>query len=209
MSSEEFNRNLEEAQSLLMDWYYSSFEKNEKTLDSLAPFIKETTLSISNQFVSFPSDYRYKLEVGYNYTTNSCNGGEPSVDVKGMQHLKTGEVLKTLSSAIRKPYINTAKGTGKFAYTFVNNKIKVFPKELVGSVYFKYISDPPAALYSTTIDATTQEEDYSSANSINLQWSEQDQTNLVDLLLFFKGIQIRESLLLQWVMQKHQYTNRP
>ena len=68
MSSEEFNRNLEEDQSLLMDWFYSSFEKNEKTLDSLAPFIKETTLSISNQFVSFPSDYRYKLEVGYNYT---------------------------------------------------------------------------------------------------------------------------------------------
>ena len=53
-----------------------------------------------------------------------------------------------------------------------------------------------------------QEEDYDPATSIDLQWGEQDQTNLVDLMLFFKGIQVREGELLQWVVQKHQYSNR-
>ena len=123
LSSEEFNRNLGEAQSILMDWYFRRFEDNEKTLDSLAPFIKETNISISSQFATFPSDYRYKLEMGYNFVLNGCDGAAPSLDVKGMQHLKSGEVLKTLSSAIRKPYIDTTKGKGKFAYTFVNNNI--------------------------------------------------------------------------------------
>ncbi len=132
----------------------------------------------------------------------------PTTNTVGMQHLKTGEVMKTLSSAIRKPKIDVVKQTGKFAYTFVNNMIKVYPKELTGSIYFKYITDPPVSLYNVTIDLVNQEEDYDPATSIDLQWGEQDQTNLVDLMLFFKGIQVREGELLQWVVQKHQYSNR-
>jgi len=207
-SAAEFNRNLAEAQTLLMDWYYKMFEANEKTLDSLAPFIKETSLLITNQFCAFPTDYRHKLEGGYNFTYNNCDGVNPTTNTVGMQHLKTGEVMKTLSSAIRKPKIDVEKQTGKFAYTFVNNMIKVYPKELTGSIYFKYITDPPVSLYNVTIDLVNQEEDYDPATSIDLQWGEQDQSNLVDLMLFFKGIQVREGDLLQWVVQKHQYSNR-
>lgn len=214
MSADEFNRDLAEAQTLLMDYHYQLFEKGEKGLDALSPFIKETYLVITDQFCDFPADYRHKLEAGYVYTKNICCvdgcmvAKKPEVDIKDMQHLKTGEVLKTISSAIRKPKINLATGEGKFAYTFVNNKVKVFPKELLGYLYFKYVTDPPLAFYSTTIDVNTQEEVYNPTTSINLAWNEQEQPDLVKLMLYFKGIEVRESALIQWVNQSEQFQKR-
>lgn len=214
MSDDEFNRDLSEVQTLLMDYHYQLFEKGQKGLDALSPFIKETYININSQFCDFPTDYRHKLEAGYVYTKNICCvdgcivAKKPEVDIKDMQHLKEGEVLKTLSSAIRKPKINIATGEGKFAYTFVNNKIKVFPKELQGYLYLKYVSDPPLAFYATITNVTTQEQDYDAANSINLAWNEQEQPDLVKLMLYFKGIEVRESALIQWVNQSEQFQKR-
>jgi len=228
MSSEEFNRDLSEAQTLLMDYYYKMFEQHQRALDSLEPFIKVTNLPILNQFCEFPTDYRHKLEAGYCFTKNStkkaadcdianignnCIVGNPTVDVRGMQHLNSNEVLKTLSSSIRKPKINLEKGTGKFAYELVNNKIKVYPKELNGFVQWKYIADPTEALYNTTLDIANQEEDFNPTDalinpSVDLAWNEQEQPQLVSLMLMFKGIEVRETALIQWVMQQHQYSNR-
>lgn len=213
MSSDEFNRDLLEAQTLLMDWYYKMFEKHQKGLDSLSPFIKELLLPINNQFVTFPIDYRYKLEMGYVYSKNvkneNCEVQNPELDYKNMQHLKANEVLSTTSSAIRKPKIDVSTGSGKFAYTYVNNQIKVFPKELIGYVYLKYITDPPVATYATTVNTTTSEEDYDAINSVDLIWNEQDLPNLTNLMLLFKGIEVRETALIQWVNQQHNYSNRP
>lgn len=214
-SSVEFNRDLAEAQSILMDYYYSMFEVNQKTLDCLSPFIKEVRLPISNQFVDFPDDYRYKLELAYAFAVNTKTEDcaiipNPEITLFPMQHLKTGEVHRTLSSAIRRPFVDFVKGKGKFAYTYVNNKIKVFPKEIQGFVELRYITDPTEALYNTVVNTTTGEEDFVATTalanpSIDLVWNEQEQPNLVDILLFFKGIQIRESDLVSWVIQKSRY----
>lgn len=212
MSADEFNRDLSEAQTLLMDYYYQLFEKSQKGLDCLAPFMKEVFVPIVGQFADFPADYRHKLELGYAYTANvhldNCTPGTPTVDVKDMQHLKAGEVLKTTSSPIRKPKINVNDGSGKLAYEFVNNKIKVYPKELNGYLQLKYLTDPPTAFYATVVNTTTQEEDYNPTASINLVWNEQEQPDLVKLMLYFKGIEVRESALIQWVNQSEQFQKR-
>ena len=207
-SAVEFNRDLAEVQDILMEYYYMMFEMNEMGLDSLSPFIVEKDLVIANQFCEFPNDYRYKLECGYvfsqNVNTKDCKVKNPILDYKEAQHLRSNEVLKTINSPIRKPKLGR-----KYAYEFVNNKIKVYPRELVGYWHLKYIIDPPVATYAVTVNQATDEEDYDAQNSIDLIWNRQDQHNLVDLLLFFKGIEIRESLLLQWVQQKYAFKKRP
>jgi len=203
-SSEEFNRNLEEAQSLLLAYYHKMFELDEATLDGAAPFIKEIMVPISNQHCEFPDDYRYKLEVGYvkSFNTNgpSCAPAGVDYDIIDGTHWNANEVKKTLNSAIRKPTI----ANGLFAYTFVNNKIKVFPRELIGNISLKYLIDPPEAIYATIDNAIEQTEDYDAVNSIDLIWNPQQQPELVNILLFFKGLEIRESLLINWVkLQKN------
>ena len=202
-SDEEFNRDVEECQTLLMEYHYNNFEENQGTLDALEPFIKEVLLPINNQFCEFPLDYRHKLEAGYVISTNQkdidCKVGNPTQEPKDMRHLNANEVKKTLTSPIRNPTLKN----GLFAYTFVNHKIKVFPKDLVGHISWKYLMDPPAGFYATTVNNVTEELDFDAAKSIDLEWNEQQQPELVDLLLFFKGLQIRESLLITWVKQKN------
>ena len=198
-SDAEFNRNLEEAKSLLLAYYHNKFEEEQGTLDAAAPFIKEILIPINNQFCEFPPDYRYKLEAGYVFSTNQkdldCEVGNPDYDIMDGNHLNANEVKKTLNSAIRNPTMDN----GLFAYTFVNNKIKVFPRQLQGYISFKYLIDPPLAKYAVTINTTEDTQDFDALNSIDLIWNPQQQPDLVNLLLFFKGLEIRESLLINWV----------
>jgi hypothetical protein len=201
-SSDEFNRNLEEAQSLLLAYYHRMFELDEGTLDGAAPFIKELFIPIKDQYCEFPSDYRYKLEVGYVKAFNTPNCSKSGSDFKIIDgaHWNANEVKKTLNSAIRNPTLEN----GLFAYTYVNNKIKVFPRGLIGNISLKYLIDPPLAVYATTDNQAEQTEDYDAANSIDLIWNPQQQPELVNIMLLFKGLEIRESLLLNWVkLQKN------
>ena len=75
-------------------------------------------------------------------------------------------------------------------------------------MYLKYITDPPAGLYSTVINTTTQDEDYNALTSVDLIWNEQEQPELVKILLYFKGIEVRESAIIQWINKQTQYQNR-
>ena len=199
-SSEEFNRHLSKVQDILMRYYYKLFEEKQIVVDALMPFLVESRLIIgANGIVAMPEDYRHRLEVGYLDIQNpDCDNDEPTIKPKPCHYLAANEVIETLSSPIRKP----SKKKGIYKHTFVNNYMQLYPEDLTGYCHFKYIRDPKEALYNTTIDTVNRIEVYDPTTSIDLEWNDQDKDNIVDLLLMFRGIAIRESALIQWVQQK-------
>lgn len=204
MSADEFNRDLAQAQDVLMQYYYEQYENTQRIVDSLMPFVKAQNLLINAGWVDLPSDYRHRLEVGYIYSENSneCGGGEPLQDPYPMRYLNANEEMETMQSAIRKPSL--AKKL--FYHLFLNNRIKVLPSGLVGYIYFKYIQVPPEAIYGVTLDVVNDQQNYDPSTSINLIWNEQDAHHLVDIMLLFKGIAVRESALIEWLQQKQGIT---
>jgi hypothetical protein len=204
LSSEEFNRNLNETQQILLDYYFERFGRDQYDQDSINPFLKEERLPIVNGFVDFPSDYRHRVEVGNIYIENvynsDCTVSNPKVEELALRYLHPSEERLTLNSAIRKPSIKK-----KLLYhTFVNNKIRIRPSEAQGTIALKYIMSPPEAKYATVVNVNTDKEDYDPINSVDLIWNEQDKHNIVDIMLMFLGIQIRESALINWVQARRQ-----
>jgi hypothetical protein len=132
--------------------------------------------------------------------TDACGGAEPKVDEWDMTYLNANEERETKQSAIRKPDIST-----KCVYhAFVNNRIKVLPQTLLGYIKLKYLKVPPAAIYGVTLDVANDQENYNPATSVNSIFNDQDTQNLVDLMLFYKGIEVRETPLLEWVGLRRQ-----
>ena len=205
-SSEEFNRHLNQSQDILMRYYYKLFEEGQIIVDSLMPFLKQSNLIIgTNAQVAFPDDYRYRLEVGYLEINNpDCGQTQPTITPTPCHYLAANEVMETLSSPIRKP----DKNKGIYKHTFVNNVIQLYPLDLSGYIHFKYIRKPVQAKYATTIDTVNRIEVYDPINSIDLEWLEQDRDNIVDILLFMKGISLRESALINWVQQKNMFKSQ-
>lgn len=207
MSDLEFNRNLNETQHILLDYYYERFGDGQYGQDSINPFLKELLLPITNGFVDFPDDYRHRVEVGNvhveNVYTADCKVNNPKVEEYPLLYLHPDEERQTMASAIRRP----SKEKKLIYHTFVNNRIKILPKTIVGNIALKYISQPPEAIYATTLNTDTDKQEYDAANSVDLIWNEQDKHNIVDIMLLFLGIQIRESALINWVMARKRITN--
>lgn len=203
-SNAEFNRHLNQSQDMLMRYYYRQFEEHQILVDSLLPFIVNTQLQIGAKgVVVLPSDYRHRLEVGYLEIYNAACGetGGPSIDPKPMHYMAANEEMETLSSPIRKP----RKDKGVYRHTFFNGYMQVYPTDLTGYVNFKYLRDPVQANYAVTVNSVDRIQIYDPLNSVNLEWEEQDRDNIVDLILLFMGVAIRETALIQWVIQKNQY----
>ena len=208
----EFNDNLASAQNVLFEYYYQLFEVQQQVVDALMPFIKEETVLTPNGVGNFPTDYIHRLQVSYKYVKNkgcttSCKCGNkckpngPEITVYPVDYMQTDEEAVVLSSYIRKPSI--AKRI--FRHTFKNNKIYVYPTT-ISKVGFKYLRKPNSAFYATTIVSTSTGDfrQYDAANSIDLEWPVQETENFVDLMLFYLGIEIRSSQILDFVKMKQQ-----
>ena len=205
MSSEEFNRDFSQAQDILYEYYYEQYERSQEIVDSLNPFHVEVELLIENGYCELPIDYRHRTEVGYLKIKNPdiCGPGEPSISPYPVPYINANEERETLASAIRKPSVVK----NRYYHTFINNKLRILPTDISGYIVLKYLKVPPPALYAVTLDVVNDEENYDPLNSINPIWNNQDAHHLVDLMLLFKGIEVRENALIEWVRLKQQYTN--
>lgn len=198
-SAEEFNRDLADAQNTLYAAYVRRFEETKQVADSLHNFMRSAILPIQYGRVPVPSDFRHSMEVSYYTVVNGECGGPPEEKRISMGKLLENEVVLTLSNHIRRP--NLAKGRVYHSYTTTNGQpvINVWPRDLPGSVELRYLVAFPEARYGFTIDVANDNQDYDPATTINLDWQQQDFINFVDVLLLYKGIEIRDNQLLQMV----------
>lgn len=206
-SSEEFNRNLAQAQNMLMAYYYHRFEQEQEIVDNLNPFVVEKTLPIARSFVSLPQDYRHRLQLVYLFIQNdNCPPTPvPSYERIVMHYCSANEEALLESSAIRRPNLEKKS----LHHTFVSNKIRVLPRDLTGYVELKYLRDSKQAVYATTLDTVNDQENYDPINSIDLEWEDQDTNNFVDIMLLFQGIATREDALFQFIQQRLAIQKKP
>lgn len=202
LSSDQFNKLLSKAQNMIFEYYYTQFEREQKIVDTLSPFIKDEYIPVTGGsyvtggIVEYPSDYVHRLELSYNYTKNNCENGTPDQELIPIDYIKADEVSYTLSDGIRKP--NLDKKVLK--HTIKNNRIYVYPHTLSG-VWLKYLRRPQEAEYVTTISvtATGDFEVYSQAASTQLEWPSQVQKDFEDVILSLLGLVIRDSNIVSYV----------
>lgn len=198
-SAEEFNRDLADAQNTLYAAYVRRFEETKQVADSLHNFMRTAILPIQYGRVPVPTDFRHSMEVNY-YSVENGECGSPPIESRlPMPKLLENEVANTLINHIRKP--NLAKKRVYHNYSYANGLpvVNVWPRDLPGSVELRYFITFPEARYGFTIDVVNDNQDYDPATTINLDWQQQDFINFVDVLLLYKGIEIRDNQLLQMV----------
>lgn len=199
ITDSEFNGNLRSAELTLYEYYFRIFEQSSQIVDALNPFIVETTIQLTNGIGDFPSDYRHRLEVGYTWMKNDCYSGAPKIDEIPVDYMQANEEREVLSSAIRKPSIEKKI----IRHTFKNDKIYVYPKE-VREINFKYLKEPVFGVYASTLvsNANGDFDQFDPANSIDPQWPVQETNNLLDLLTFYRGIELRSTALIEFARLK-------
>jgi hypothetical protein len=198
-TTEDFNGDLKDSENMFMEFLYKKFEETQKISDALNPFVREVELPIFDGFIQYPLKYRHPLEMVYKYTKSSPECKEPISAEILMDKLQTNEERDTMVSAIRKPSLEN----GLLYWTQLSDRIRIRPNTLTGSVLFKYLINPTYGEYKTTIDFNNQVEVYD-PSSVDLMWNEQETTDIIDLVLFHKGVSIRDSELLNFAMQKMQ-----
>lgn len=190
----DFNLQQSLVQSMLFDWYFARYEKDQKVPDSLRPFISEPLLPIIDGEVTLPSDYRHRVEVQVGYVIAG-----PTITYYPCPHVAGNAEIETRISYVRRP----SSARRRFYHTIKASTLKILPTDFTGHVRLKYLAQPADAVWGSTLDTDNDVENYDSASSTNFLWEPQDEQNLVDLFLYLKGIQTRQSELLEWVAQKN------
>lgn len=198
-SVEDFNGDLHDSENILFEFFYKDYERTQKISDALSPFLVEKDFPVNSGYVAYPDDYRHPLEMVYNMVL-SGKDCESSAQEILMHKLQSNEERDTMASFIRKPSIEK-----KLIY-FVQlaDKFRIRPMELKGSVRFKYLRNPKFGEYKTSIDFEKEIEVYDPLISTNLEWKEPESVGIIDLMLLHKGIEIRDSELVQFAQAKMQ-----
>lgn len=192
ISNSEFNDGVSMAQKVVMGYYYSLYEESNVVSDVLSDFVKAEPITLLNGSGDIPSDFAFKIG-GY---VSSFVNKEPTIEqiTEPITYVNSEHWGATLNSPIRKPRVDVENS---YAMTRQNNKLLVRPME-VNEVTFIYIRKPLEAVRATNLDSTTDEENFDAINSVNLEWHEQCLQIFVDLLLYYKGLQIAASDIIDY-----------
>ena len=204
MASSSFNRDIEAANLVLFEYYFVQYELTKKIANAMTPFLLEVpiasigTTNFSSIF-DYPTDLFHETELKFEKTLNKDCGNE--VSIVPIDYLQDNEEAYTLSSPIRKPNLDK----NIIRWNRKNNKIHVYPKE-VKSIYIKYLKKPRTPFYGTTIPLIPNPfqdiETYDPLTSVDFEWDLQEAENIVDLILLYQGMQLRETAIIQFAKAK-------
>lgn len=181
ISNDEFNRLVDATQDSLYSVYFRQYEANQSVPDGLRNFVKEEVLVVTNGICPFPSDYRHRIEM------YGIVGDNEEVLIS---YLEGNEWGQTLSSPIRKPSLENKV----FLHTMGGAGFKIAPFELT-RVKMRYLKSPNAAKRAITVVSDIEE--YDAANSAPLEWADSTREQLMEIMLMYSGIPLRDPLLIQ------------
>jgi hypothetical protein len=190
-----FNRAVNEVQGILFEYYAERFRGRQKMADALGPFQTFSDRLIIAGVFTLPDDYRHLLDASYVSVTNTS--GEPTVSYSRLREKGPDEDRQ----AYRRPTVGKPK---TYAYEFSAAGNFIYPSSLSGYVRVKYLRAPVDAERKIVANATTDDEDYTATGTINLEWPESEFTNFISLLLYYKGVEIRDTDLAAFVSGKIQ-----
>ena len=200
MSSSSFNRDIEAANLVLFEYYFVQYELTKKIANAMTPFLLEVpiasigTTNFSSIF-DYPADLFHETELKFEKTVNKECGNE--VSIIPIDYLQDNEEAYTLSSPIRRPNLDK----NIIRWNRKNNKIHVYPKE-IKEVYIKYLKQPRKPEYITVSQSTPTQDIEVFVGSVDFEWDMQEAENIVDLILLYQGMQLRETAIIQFAKAK-------
>lgn len=196
ITNDQFNRDLAHMQDLLWRFYIDMYASTKRIIDVMSTFIELTSVKVVDGMVTPPSGFEHIIE-GSSLLLERDLEGNIVVDEYPIYRL-INDANMTKSSPIRRPSVEK----NLFYYDTIGSNLHIYPTDISGKMRIKYFRKPNEAIRAVEINTTTDEEDYDAANSTALEWKSIETDNIIDIMLFFKGIQIRESNLLSWVGAK-------
>jgi hypothetical protein len=206
MTTPSFNLDIKAANDVLLEYYYVIYEQTKKIANALTPFVIEVPLTNSGQtqfssIFDYPTDFYHETELKFIKTINSeCS--EPISTMETIDYLQDNEEGYTLSSPIRRPRITDNETIVR--WNRKNNKIHAYPVQ-VKEIILKYIRKPVVPIYSTTPTATptgTFEVFSPPPISVDFEWGDQEAENIIDLILLYQGMQLRETAIINFAKTK-------
>jgi hypothetical protein len=198
---DQFNRDLDRAQTLLQNFYLSKYDREGRVHDALRPFTARENKQITLGFSIWPSDMVKEIEV-YRRTASNLGecGDEPTVTDILARYIKGHERGAIMQSTVRRP----ALSQGHCFYMMDSGIMEHLPYTDSGFCFIRYIRRPNTATWAADLDDETLVYTYNEDDSVNLEWGAEEEDNFVDILLLLLGIQIRETELIQFVSGKKQ-----
>lgn len=194
-SNDEFNRLLKLSESALFEYYLSLWEKSRVISAPILVFHKHENITASGGVFAFPDDYRYRTEVLPRVV--EVDGTTVNITGHPAYYLPAGSKGLTLTSAIRKPSI----ANRQFFYEENEDGFTLYPTGNY-QIQLYYFRNIVYAVRGVVINETTVQEDYNSGSSTQPEWGDNELDNLVDLVLFFKGIRLRENAIIDYIATK-------
>jgi hypothetical protein len=195
-STAEFNYYLTLAEHSLQSYFMGLVEESSNQHDALLPFSLKTTLSKNGSGYELPSNFRKRIDAGPVYITQGDEDcATVTVSEKNADYMSGNELAMNESSPIRK------STTNRFTYEILGGWLYMFPSSYAGDVWLKYYRYPTLGSRAFVLNTSTHEEVYDAGSSVDLEWPAFLYTDFVDLLLAYKGLSIRENVIVNWVQQ--------
>lgn len=194
---DEYNRNLRDAQQILMSYYLSLLGKTQHVPESLQPFITrsfEPEDVLEGQYFFRPYDLRYTLEVYVQMT--QALGCDTDLSWLVCEPIGADKVGSSELSPIRRA-TNAAP-----RYYYEGDSIYLLPENTWSKARIRYVRNPQDAVYAWTEDEANDELVFDPSQSVDLEWLDQDETNLIDILMWMKGLETRDTAIIQWLNAK-------
>ena len=203
-SSDDFNSDSRRAESLLMDYY---IQRSDGFLHpALSPFRLQFDATINANLFTLPSDCRFLETVSAVKLTQNPSTGAYSSDETAAVFLPRPAVAASLGSSIRG---GSARKNRYSYYLQGGNQYGFIPRGSVPLARLRYVRYPVFAVWGATDDPTNQVQNYDPDISTNYEWNESDRRNLVDILLYLRGLRCEQPELWAWLANQSQAAPRP
>ena len=177
-----------------------AYQQTQKVSDDLRPFIKKVYQPLLNggKFLwSNLPDYMHLSSLRAQYYKVDNTTGESELRTSGVRILDDSELSSYLDSSIVSP-------TSEYPIAAIyNGYLQVYPTNITG-IDVTYLSRPAKAVWEYTVNATTEMPDYDSANSINLNWSDELFNEIGVRILSFVGVNLKDNTITQYSELKKQ-----
>lgn len=205
MASSSFNRDIEAANLVLFEYYFVQYELTKKVANAMTPFLLEvpiTSIGTTNfsSIFDYPTDLFHETELKFEKVVNKDCDNE--ISLVPIDYLQDNEEAYTLSSPIRRPNLDK----NIIRWNRKNNKIHVYPKE-IKEIQIKYLKKPQTPVYGVFPPPVPPNpfqdiEIFDPAASTDFEWDMQEAENIVDLILLYQGMQLRETAIIQFAKAK-------
>jgi len=193
-----FNNWAASAQVMLFEYYLNMKTENDKdTVNALEPFFIKQDIAFTNGIASQPTNLYKQSTWIYTWSRNTPTG----IEVQPLPIIYKS--LSEISEIYRNPLAKPSIIKKRLYWTYVNGDFQVYPTTIQKADLY-YYRQPNAAIYSTTTlttpNGTTQI--YDPLTSVDFEWNQSEQENLLDLITFYAGLPLRESAIIDFVKAK-------